>query len=134
MIPVYMHLACQVATGTHREYKLVSVAAQASAGTNFPPLPLYMGGGASQCTGRVAAAGGVTVTADTVTTARLHFYAGSMIAQAAGAEESTWVWQPRCPPIDTGPACCYAQISAVTTGPSYFGSLDFIELATTSIS
>ena len=134
MIPVYMHMACQVATGTHREYQLKSVGAQATAGTAFPPLPLYMGGGASQCTGRVTAAGGVTVAADAVTTTRMHFYAGSMIAQAAGAEESTWVWQPRCPPIDTGPASCYAQISAVTTGPSYFASLDFIELPTISIS
>lgn len=134
MIPVYLHIACQVATGTDREYKLQSIAAVSTSGTNFVPLPLYMGGIASQCTGRVQAAGTVTVGNDVVTTTRQHFCCGSAIAQAAGAEESTWIWQPRTPPIDTGPACCYCQIAATTTGPSYFGSLDFIELPTTSIS
>jgi hypothetical protein len=51
-----------------------------------------------------------------------------------GAYFSTYDWQPRTPPILVGPRCYYVQIAATGTGPSYFASIDYIELPTVNVS
>lgn len=130
-IPVYCSIGINLGAGTLHEYAIKSVATVSSAGDAFVPLPLYLDGttakAASRCTARVDAAGGVTVTAELNTTTRLHWSAGIPIAIAAG-EQSTFVWDPKMPPIIQNNACCYVQIAATGTGPSYYANLDYIEL------
>lgn len=130
-IPVYASISINLGAGTLHEYAIKSVAGASSAGDVYVPLPLYLDGttakASSRCTARVDAAGGVTVTAELVTTTRLHWSAGIPIAIAAG-EQSTFEWNPKLPPIIQNNACCYVQIAATTTGPSYFANLDYIEL------
>jgi len=131
-IPVYANIAINLGAGTLHEYAIKSVATASSAGDAFVPLPLYLDGTSakprSRCTARVDAEGGVTVTAELATTTRRHWGAGIPIAIAAG-EQATFEWNPKMPPIIQNGACCYVQIAATGTGPSYFANLDFIELS-----
>lgn len=131
IIPVSCNINFNLAAATLFETGGKSVGVVSSAGTAFVPLPLKMGGSAAVSTARVAAAGGVTVTAELATTTRRHFAWGHPIA--AGAWPTIYDWNPRVPPVLTGPACFYLQIGADTTGPSYFASFDYIEIPTATL-
>ena len=135
-IPVYLNVGIRLGTGTLHEYAVKSVAATptAVAATGFTPLNLLLGGGAATVVARVAAAGGVTVAAEVATTTRRHWAFSNPVAVGAGNTLTTLEWTPRTPPIIAGIGSAYVQIAATTTGPSYYASLDFIELATASVS
>lgn len=132
IIPVNTNFSLNLGTGTLHENAGKSVGAVSTAGTAFVPLPLLQGGAAAGSTARVAAAGGVTVSAEVSTTTRRHWSWSQPIA--AGAYTTTYDWKPRTPPILVGPACYYVQMAATGTGPSYFATFDFIELPTTAVS
>jgi len=134
IVPAYANIAVRLGTGTLHEYAAKSVGAVSTAGTAFVPLPLLMGGSASVATARVAAAGGVTVTTEAATTTRRHWAVSNPVAVAAGHGRTTHEWNPVEPPTLVGPACFYLQIAATGTGPSYYATIDFIELTTASVS
>ena len=131
IIPVFTNVSINLGTGTLHEYAGKSVATVSSAGDPFTPLNLLSGGVAAVSTARVDAAGGITVTAELATTTLRHWSWSQPIA--IGAYTATYDWSPRCPPVLVGPRCYYVQIAA-SSGPSYFASIDYIELLTTSIS
>lgn len=128
IIPVTVNVGIQLMPGTATEFKGQSVATVSSAGDVYVPLNLRSDGAGSISTARVDAAGGVTVTAEVVTTTLLHFSKGSAIA--AGAYAMNIDWQPKAPPVLVGPRCFYVQAGGTTTGPSYFANIDYIELPT----
>lgn len=136
VIPVNQNISIRLATGTLHEYATKSVNTVSSAGAAFVPLPLRnldLSGSAAAAaltTARVAAAGGVTVTAELATTTRRHWSFSNPVAAGAGHEPKALDWSPRMPPVLVGPVCLYTQIAATTTGPSYFASLDYIEIPT----
>ncbi len=133
IIPAYVSIGITDAPGTANRLKIQSVAGASSGGTDFVPLPLYMGGRSPLTTGNVDPAGGVTVPAEAITTTRLHYAAGSGIAQ--GAYESSCEWNASdAPPILVGASCLYVQIGATTTGQSYFATINYIELPTEAVS
>lgn len=142
LLPTYNNIAVRLATGTLFEFAIKSVATASSAGTAFTPLPLRpfnSGGGtptAAVCTARVAAAGGVTVTAELATTTRRHWAWSNPVAAGAGNVVSVPDWVPgknSTPVALNGPWCLYVQIAATTTGPSYYASMDWIEAPTASL-
>lgn len=134
IFPVYQNISVRLGTGTVHEYATKSVATASTAGTAFVPLPLLTGGAVSNSTARVAAAGGVTVTAELATTTARHWAYSNPLAVAAGHGVTQHEWTPRTPPrIDAG-YCLYTQIAATGTGPSYYANLDFLELPTTGVS
>lgn len=132
VIPCATNISYNLAAATLFEAAGKSVGAVSTAGDAFVPLPIKLGGAASTSTARVDAAGGVTVTAELATTTRRHWSWSQPIA--AGAWPTWYDWNPKAPPVLTGPACYYVQIGADTTGPSYFASIDFIELPTVNAS
>ena len=133
LIPVCNNISIRLGTGTLHEYAAKSVATASSAGTAFVPLPLKSDGlAASLTTARVQAAGAVTVTAELATTTQRHWSFSQPIAMGAYVPIATW--EPLRPPRLVGTAaaarCLYVQIAATTTGPSYFASLDYLEIPT----
>jgi hypothetical protein len=132
IIPVYCNISFNLAAATLFESAGKSVGAVSTVGDAFVPLPLYMGGAACVSTARADAAGGCTVAAEVTTTTRRHFSWSQPIA--AGAWPTTYDWAPKAPPVLPGASCFYVQIAGTTTGPSYFASVDFIELPTTAVS
>ncbi len=134
VIPIYLNIGINLGTGTLHEYGLKSIASASTAGTAFVPLPLTLGGAASSATARVAAAGGVTVGAELATTTRRLWAAANELAVAAGHEVTTHEYKPKMPHIISGVGCVYCQIAATTTGPSYYATLEYIELASASVS
>ena len=136
VIPTQYDMSVNLGTGTLHEYAIKSAAAPSTAGTAFVPLPLITGGTAATTTARVAAAGAVSVPAELATTTRRHWSYSNPVAVAAGHSPGNITWQPLRPPVIVGSStgsCIYVQVAAATTGPSYFASLDYIELATASI-
>ena len=131
ILPMSTNISFNLAAATLFETAGKSVATVSSAGTAFVPLPLKSGGSASVTTARVAAAGGVTVTAELATTTLRHFSWGHPIA--AGAWPTIYDWQPRFAPVLVGPRCFYIQIAGDTTGPSYYASVDYLEVPTLMI-
>ena len=132
IIPVYTNVSFNLAAGTLFEVAGKSVATASSSGDAFVPLNLKSGGVAAVSTARVDEEGTVTTTTELATTTLRHWSWSQPIA--AGAYETTYDWQPRTPPVLVGPRCYYVQIAGTGTGPSYFASIDYIELLTTSIS
>ena len=128
IIPVSANISFNLAAATLFETAGKSVATASSAGTAFVPLPLKSNGSAAVTTARVQAAGAVTVTAELATTTLRHFSWGHPIA--AGAWPTIYDWQPLAGPVLVGPRCFYIQIAGDTTGPSYFASVDYIEVPT----
>jgi len=132
IIPVSLQISTRLLTGTLHEYAAKSVGTVSSAGAAFTPLNLRNSGGQalpSQISARVAAAGGVTVTAELATTTRRHWEHVNPAAGATGALPSHNIvplWEPRCPPVLQGAWSFYVQIAATGTGPSYFAHLDAI--------
>jgi hypothetical protein len=138
IIPVGLGIAIRLATGTLHEHALKSVATVSSAGTAFVPLPLKSNGPAAVSTARVAAAGGVTVTAELATTTLRHWEYSNPVAAGAGDDpglvtQAALTWNPRVPPILVGPRCIYCQIAATTTGPSYYAHMDWLEFPTATL-
>ena len=123
LIPVAQNISINLAGGTAHEYATKSVATASTAGAAFVPLPLNSGGPAAASTARVAAAGGVTVTAELATTTVFHWGVGRSAADLAVDGD----WEPLRPPVLNGARCLYTQIAAATTGPSYFAHLDYLE-------
>ena len=134
IIPVNLNIGIRLATGTLHEYAAKSVATVSSVGTAFVPLPLRSNGAAAVSTARVAAAGGVTVTAELATTTLRHWSYSNPVAAGAGNDPgNVRDWTPRMPPILVGPRCFYVQIAATTTGPSYYASFDYLEVPTATL-
>ena len=131
MIPVEQHISIRLGTGTLHEYATKSVATVSSAGAAFVLLPLVSTQSAASLTGRVAAAGGVTVTGELATTTLRHWSHSQPIAMGAYVSEQTW--QPLRPPILIGARCVYTQIAATTTGPSYFANMDVLQFTTAQL-
>lgn len=132
IIPVFTNVSVNLGTGTLHEYAGKSVATVSSAGDAFVPLNLLAGGVASVSSARVDATGGVTVTVELATTTLRHWSFSQPIAM--GAYTATYDWSPRCPPVLVGPRSYYVQVAATSTGPSYYASIDYIELLSTSVS
>lgn len=133
LIPVSQFVSIRLGTGTLHEYATKSVAAASSAGAAFVPLALKPGASSTGLdTARVAAAGGVTVTAEVATTTRRHWSYSQPIAMGAYSTDSNW--EPLRPPVLQGSSsaaqCLYTQIAATTTGPSYYANLDYIAVPT----
>lgn len=130
IMPTYLNVSVRLGTGTLHEYAAKSVATVSSAGDAFVPLALDSGGSDPVTTARVDAAGGVTVTAEVVTTTPRHWsYSNPLaIVTAGGGTQPGHNWEPRCPPKLKGPRCFYVQIAAAGTGPSYYAHFDYLEL------
>ena len=122
LIPFSLQIDIEALGGTLPQITAKSVATVSSAGTAFVPLPLKSDSSAAVSTARVAAAGGVTVTAELVTTTLLHYARTLAVAADAPAE-----WNPLYSPVLVGARCFYVQVGSVTTGSTYFGTLSYIE-------
>lgn len=139
ILPVQQIISIRLSTGTLHEYATKSVAGASSAGTAFVCLPLLPGGSACATTGRVQAAGAVTVTAELATTTRRHWSWANPAAGFTGAlpGDQHQEWRPRTPPpirsLSGAAWCLYTQIAATTTGPSYYANLDFLEFVSQNI-
>jgi len=138
IIPVALGIGIRLGTGTLHEHAAKSVATVSSAGAAFVPLPIKSNGPAAVSTARVAAAGGVTVTAELATTTLRHWEYANPVAAGAGNDPglvaaSALAWNPRVPPVLVGPRCFYVQIAATTTGPSYYAHVDYLEFSTASL-
>lgn len=133
IIPIRVVVAQRLGTGTLFEHALKSVATVSSSGTAFVPLNNRSDGSAAVSTARVQAAGAVTVTAELATTTLRHWAYSQPIAQGAfnGPSDLPALLVPA--PVLVGPRCCYLQVAATTTGPSYYASVDYIEYATTLV-
>lgn len=129
LLPVSQIISVRLATGTLHEYATKSVLTASTVGAAFVLLPLLIGGRASGSTGRVAAAGGVTVTAELATTTRRHWSWSNPAAGFTGAlpGDQHQEWTPRTPPPILVGTCLYTQIAATGTGPSYYANLDVLE-------
>lgn len=130
LIPVSQVIAVRLATGTLHEYATKQVSTASTAGTAFVPLALKSGTTGNSSTARVAAAGGVTVTAELATTTIRHWAHSNPVAAGAGNDVDTLYWEPRTVVVKgtaATPRCLYTQIAATTTGPSYYASLDYLE-------
>lgn len=131
IIPVYLNAHVESLNGgTLHEIAAKSVATVSSVGAAFTPLPMYSGGPASVATARVAAAGGVTVTAELATTTLRHF--SNLVAVAGDVILANHEW--RMPPVLNGPRSFYVQVAGTTAGPLYFAHFDFIEMPTIAVS
>lgn len=136
LIPIQYDLSIRLGTGTLHEYAIKSVATASTAGTVFVPLPLWSAGpAAALTTARVSAAGGVTVTAELATTTLRHWSHSNPLAivTAGGGTQDSHKWQPLRPPRLVGVRSLYGQIAAATTGPSYYCSLDYLDIPTALI-
>lgn len=125
IMPVFLNMDIEALGGTLPHVTAKSVATVSSAGAAFTPLNLRSDGPGPVTTARVAAAGGVTVTAELATTTLRHFAAtlaavGNQVPMIA----HTW-WLP---PVLRGPRCFYVQVGSVTTGSTYFGHFEYLEL------
>lgn len=136
IMPMSLMIGINLGTGTLHEYGAKSVATVSSAGDAFVPLNLRSDGGAAVTTARVDAAGGVTVTAELVTTTLEHWQYSNPLAivTAGGGTQPLLIWEPKAPPVLVGPRCFYVQITATGTGPSYYAHIDYIELPTANTS
>lgn len=135
IIPVFQNISVRLGTGTLHEYATKSVATVSSAGTAFVPLPMLPGGEPSDASARVAAAGGVTVTAELATTTLRHWsYSNPLaIVTAGGGTQPGLNWEPLRPPVLKGARSLYTQIAATTTGPSYVANLDFLNFTASQL-
>lgn len=127
IIPLCQYISIRLGGGTLHEYATKSVATASSGGTAFVLLPLNAATqSAAVSTARVAAAGGVTVTAELATTTRRHWSYSQPIAMGAYSREVPW--EPLRPPTIGNGYCLYTQVAATGTGPSYYANLDILEL------
>jgi hypothetical protein len=132
IIPFYLNVQTEAIGGTLPECALKSVGALITTiSTAFVPLNLKIGGPAA--TGRAsiaASAGAVTVAAELATTTRRHFAHVQVIAAAALPLADVYL---KVPPVVVGPGSVYLQVSATTTGCTYFAHFDYAELTTAEL-
>ncbi len=142
IIPVNFRLAFDnIATATTVKARVNAVGVVSSAGTAFVPLPLLQGGVAGVATARVANNGGVTVTAETVTTTRQLFAYSDVdtetpttgVGAEAGPNASITAAAARFNYVGKGAACVYVQLGATTAFPLYYFQLDYIEIPTINL-
>jgi len=131
IMPIAVNISYNLAAATLYEAAGKSVATVSSAGTAFTPLPLKSDSADAVSSARVAAAGGVTVTAELATTTLRHFSWSQPIA--AGAWPTWYDWQPQYAPVLVGARSFYVQIAAAATGPSYYANVDYIEVPTLAV-
>lgn len=132
IIPLFAQVSVRAGTGTAHEFAAKSVATVSSAGTAFVPLPLSSGGTAAVTTARVAAAGGVTVTAELATTTLRHWEYAQQAVFTTG-QVIIPAWEPLRPPRLNGARCLYVQLAAAGTGPSYYAHLDYLEFTSAQL-
>ena len=125
ILPVFMQVDIEALGGTLPQVAAKSVATVSSAGAAFVPLPLKSDGAAAVSTARVAATGGVTVTAEAATTTVVHY-----IRTLAVAGDAQALWEPAAAPVLVGARCFYLQVGSVTTGSTYFANFNYLELPT----
>ena len=137
IIPVYQNLSINLGTGTLHEYATKSVATVSSGGDAFVPLPLKSDGPAATTTARADAAGGVTVTAELATSTARHWrYSNPLaIVTAGGGTQADLNWEPAVTgaPVLVGARSLYTQVAATGTGPSYYLSMDYIDIPTVMV-
>lgn len=134
LIPFHQDIAIRLGTGTLFEFAVKEVSTASTAGTAFAPLALKAGTTGVASTARVAAAGGVTVTAELATTTTRHWAWSQPIAM--GAYVGSTSWDPRAVIVKgtaTTARCLYVQIAATTTGPSYYANLSYLEFTNSSL-
>jgi len=130
-----LDISINLGTGTLHEYALKSLDGTAT-GTAFVPLNLMMDSDApaSRCTALVDGTGGTVVGTEAATTTRRHWSASNPVAVGAGHSFTSYHFEPRTPPAIANVAYFFVQIAATTTGPSYFSSMDYIELPWVNVS
>ncbi len=140
IIPVQLGVAArEIATALTVEVFLKGVGAVSSAGTAFVPLPLLQGGAAASGSARAANNGGVTVTAEAVTTTVRIFEHANNFTQAPTtingnlALLSISAAAVQLQYVGKGPACIYLQAAATTAFPLTYSRLNVLELLTTAI-
>ena len=129
IMPIYSLTSIDTWTADDSEGASKSVATVSSAGAAFVPLPLKSNGVAAVTTARVAATGGVTVTAELATTTLVHFMwhsdeGGTPATDITSLSEK--IWDPIAAPVLVGARCFYVQVSLAT----YFAHFDYLEMAT----
>ncbi len=132
MIPLECQISVRAGTGTAQELAVKSVAGASSAGTAFAPLALKTGATSTGLlTARVDTAGGVTVTAEAVTTTMRHWEYAQQAVFTTG-QIIIPKWEPLRPPRLVGSSsaaqCLYVQIAAGTTGPSYYAHMNVLAI------
>lgn len=131
ILPLSMSVDIEALGGTLPQVALKSVGTVSSSGTAFVPLPLLMNGDAATLTSaRAAGAGGVTVTAEGVTTTRQHY---AMTAAVAASTPEAINEDLRRIGVLNGAACLYLQVGSVATGSTYFANLDYCEVNSASL-
>lgn len=133
MIPLELQVTIDGMGGDALEVFAKSVATASTAGTAFTPLPLRSAGAAaSGLTARAATAGGVTVTAELVTTTVRHFGYTAEFVQDAGTEApihiAPLIWEPLRPPVLNGIRCFYVQIASATAAPNYYAHFNVLAI------
>lgn len=130
IIPVRLMFDVEALGGTLPHITSKSVATASTAGTAFVPLNMRSGASAAVSTARVAAAGGVTVTAELATTTLRHTgFTGSGIGDPAIHRAETLTPAP----VLVGPRCFYVQVGSVATGSTYFISFEYVEYDSTLV-
>lgn len=128
LIPIRFGFDLEAIVGTLPQASVKLTGTASTAGTAFVPLPLLVGGVAAATfghTARAAAAGGVTVVDDAVTTTRVIY---SITQAAAGNFEGDVSLYGRG--IVSGAGNAYVAVGAVTTGSNYFSALDVLAIPT----
>ena len=125
LMPVFMQIDIEALGGPLPQVAAKSVATVSSSGTAFTPLPLKSDGAAAVSTARVAATGATTVTAELATTTVVHY-----IRTLAVAADVQAIWEPVAAPVLVGARCFYVQVASVTTGSTYFGNFNYLEMPT----
>jgi hypothetical protein len=134
-IPFDAVISLETAAGTVNDIRGVVVPTASSAGDDYVPLNMFLGGNSCRSTARCDETGGVTVTAEAEATSILCF---SQIAPIAVASQATprlgYDWKPMAPPIVPDDYCFYIQVGGTTTSPTYHLRYSFVEMPLTSIS
>lgn len=135
IMPVEAWVSIDSSVGDAEEIAGKSVATASTGGDAFVPLPLLIGGVASRCSARWDETGGVTVTADLVTTTVRHFHVSHEFAPIDGVDPNVVnpvIWTPATPPVLPGIRCFYLQIGGAAA-TKYFAHFDYVELLTSSV-
>lgn len=141
VIPCAIRLAMlDVATATTLSCYMKANGVLSTAGAAFVPLSLKQWGPPARSTARVAADGGVTVTAELATnTVRLWEFlalqtqSATVLAVGALGTIVAQNYKPILHYIGKGPACVYVQVASTTAVTLHFGVVDYVELLSEDI-
>lgn len=125
IIPARFNFNLEALVGTLPQCSVKMTATASTGGTAFTPLALRIGGAAAATTARAAAAGGVTVVDDAVTTTRL-LYAATLAAVGNFQVDIDLTGRG----MVVGAGNIYVAVGSVTTGSTYFASVDYLEYTT----